>query len=66
MGIGKVINIASWVIDRYDDTKAWFKRWARKRQSKGIRKAVDDGDVEYINRLVRDLKRRRKDRHDAS
>ena len=64
--VGKLINIASWLIKSYDNVKAFIKKYYRIYRSRKIRNAVDDGDVDYVRNIVRRIKKKRRRRYDAS
>lgn len=66
MSLSKLINIANWVIEKYENVKTFIKDKYRAYKSRRIRKSVDDGDIEYVSSLLRSIKKRRKDRRDAS
>ena len=66
MGIGKVINIVSWAIEKYEGVKDFVKTKYRAYRSRKIRSIVDKRNTTALKRVLRDIKQRRRDRRDAS
>jgi len=64
--IGKLIKIASWVIEKYEGIANFVKTKYRIHMSKKIRFSVDSGNIKYITKLLRNIKKRRRDRRNAS
>jgi len=42
------------------------KEWSRRRRARNIRSAVDDDDIDAINKFVSDIERKKQDREDSS
>ena len=64
--ISKLINIASWIIEKYENIKGFIKTKYRAHRSRKIRRLIDDGNVDTVADIVRDIKKRRRSRRDAS
>ena len=65
MSIKQVINIASWSIEKYENIKKFFKKKFRVWSARSKRKAVDRGDTRSLDKFLRLLSKRRRDRAES-
>ncbi len=64
--VGKIIGIIHWGIKAFEGATKTIKKMYRTYRSRKIRNAVDGGNTSAIDRIMRDIKRKRQDRNDAS
>ena len=64
--ISKIINIISFVVDKYGKVKNFVKTKYRAHRSRKIRNIVDKRNTSALKRVLQDIKKRRSTRRDAS
>ena len=63
--ISKIINIISFVVDKYERVKAFVKTKYRRHRARKIRNAVDKHNSTAIRRIVQSIAERRKRKQDS-
>ena len=66
MTIGKAIAIISWAIEKYENVKSWITKKYRAHKTRRVRNLIDDNNVDAIDDIVRNIKKKRRNRRDAS
>ena len=64
--LGEGLKSFNWITDRIDQASAWIKKAVRRGKVNEIDSAVDSRNSVDVDRLVRDIQKRRKDRTNAS
>ena len=65
MSIAKIINIADWAITKYEKIRGFFKKKFMVWSARSKHKAVDRGDTRSLDKFLRDLQKRRRDRAES-
>lgn len=66
MSIKALIRIADKTISAFDKLRLTWKRFKQRRKVDKIRKAIDDDNVDAIERIVYDVKAKQQNRNDET
>ena len=63
--IVKLIGIASWAIEKYENVKAFIKKKYRQHRSRKIRNAIDARNTRAVKHIVSDIIKKRQAKRDS-
>jgi len=64
--ISKILSIVAWAADNSKKISEWFGKRGRRSKEKKVEKTVHSHDERGVTDIVRNIKKRRKFRRDAS